>query len=163
MCISVLWWYFNLQLYIWGPYVPFVWSLGSVISWLVESKVIQVWIRATEDYLSWTCHQCSGCINGSWQNPGYWTVANTVYAKDLQRFLGLVGFYHKFVRNFGIISRPLFNLLRKMQSSFGPSIITRLFSCLKMPWWLHLYWHYQIFPNHSQFILMRVNLVWVLY
>jgi hypothetical protein len=52
-------------------------------------------------------------------------------AKELQSFLGLAGYYGKFVPHFGIISKPLTNLLKKNSSFWWTSEHDTTFQCLK--------------------------------
>lgn len=58
-----------------------------------------------------------------------WPVPSSV--KELRSFLGMAGYYRKFVRNFGIISKPLTNLLRKNVPYVWTSVHDQAFETLK--------------------------------
>jgi len=59
----------------------------------------------------------------------HWPVPQSV--KELRSFLGLAGYYRRFVKHFGIISKPLTNLLRKGEVHVWTDIQDKAFSALK--------------------------------
>jgi hypothetical protein len=51
--------------------------------------------------------------------------------KELRGFLGLAGYYRKFIKHFAILSKPLLDLLRKDVVFIWSSIQSEAFSILK--------------------------------
>lgn len=51
--------------------------------------------------------------------------------KEVRSFLGLAGYYRKFVRHFGILARPLFNLLKKGTPFVWTEVTNTSFELLK--------------------------------
>lgn len=47
-----------------------------------------------------------------------WPIPTTV--TQLRGFLGLAGYYRRFIKHFGIICRPMFNVLKKNEFQWGP-------------------------------------------
>lgn len=85
-------------------------SLLAKEQWVVKLKKCQ-FAKQEIHYLG---HILSG--KGVQTDPSKVTAVSqwpTPTVRELRRFLGLAGFYRKFVRNFAIIAKPLTNLLKK--------------------------------------------------
>jgi hypothetical protein len=76
----------------------------------------------------------------TWPTPGN--------CKEVRSFLGLAGYYRKFVKHFRIIVRPLFDLLKKDNTFLWTPVKTGLMAApvLALP----------DSPSHSSSTLMRV-------
>lgn len=77
-------------------------------------------------------------------------------ARDIRGFLGLTGYYRKFIKNYGIISRCLSDLLKKDTLFSWTPTHEAAFQHLKSALAQAPCWHYQISTSTSLLKLMQV-------
>lgn len=82
--------------------------------------------------------------------------------KEVRSFLGIAGYYKRFVKKFGIMSKTLTNLLRKGEIFNWTQDQDDPFKALKLALSTALCWHFQTLTKHSWLRQMPLTRVLVL-
>jgi hypothetical protein len=69
-------------------------------------------VLAGGDPISGTCIICQGDCGGSQQNLGYFGVETPTTVHQVRSFLGLAGYYHRFIPDFSKLVKPITSLLK---------------------------------------------------
>ena len=75
--------------------------------------------------------------------------------KQLRGFLGFLGYYRKFIKNYGLLSRPLTDLLKKDTLFHWTPQLQLCFDNLKQSLISAPYWSFLILTSHLQWRPMR--------
>lgn len=140
--------------------------LALVFSWLAADKWCLKLTKCTfvQRSIAYLGHVISA--EGLSTNPAKikaiaeWPKPSNV--KALRSFLGLAGYYRKFMRNFGIIAKPLTELLKKDVLFIWTSVHESSFQALKSALCSSTFSGCLILPNNSTLKRMLVGMAWVL-
>jgi len=147
VCASVLGWYLDLQ-FLFGRITWIIWeqsyysysSISSTWKWvnvpLLKHTLI---IRGYIIYVDGVATN-STKINAMLNMPTPTTVT------ELRGFLGLTGYYRRFVNHYGILAKPLTNLLKKKSFQWDSAADTTFQQLKSVLWLRHLFWLYPILP-----------------
>jgi len=111
-----------------SSFIVQLWRITSHLSQvLAELRKHKLFLKETKCSFAQSSLEYLGHIISSWgvsTDPSttsamlHWPVPTTM--TELRAFLGLTGYYRKFVKGYGVMAKPLTNVLRLKQFTWSP-------------------------------------------
>jgi hypothetical protein len=89
-------------------------------------------VLARRNPISGTCIICQGDCGGSQQSQGYFGVETPNHCHQVRSFLGLAGYYHRFIPDFSKLVKPITSLLKNDTKFIWYSKCNEAFEQLKV-------------------------------